>query len=45
MVYTANETASSVLNFWFDVDSKSFWFTKSIEFDHKIAEQFGGLID
>ncbi|SPX81635.1 Uncharacterised protein [Moraxella ovis] len=39
MIYTTNEVANRVLNFWFDADNKPFWFAKSDEFDHKIAEQ------
>lgn len=45
MIYTTNEMANRVLNFWFDADNKPFWFAKSDEFDHKIAEQFEDLID
>lgn len=38
MIYTTNEMANRVLNFWFDADNKPFWFAKSDEFDHKIVE-------
>lgn len=44
MIYTQNDTANAILNFWFDPAHKPFWFAKSDEFDDKIRTQFGHLI-
>lgn len=44
MIYTQNDTANAILNFWFDPAHKPFWFAKSEVFDAKINTQFGHLI-
>lgn len=44
MIYTTNEMANCVLNFWFDADNKPFWFAKSAEFDETIRTKFTHLI-
>lgn len=36
--------AQAVLEFWFDEETKPFWFTQSKEFDKQLKQQFGQLL-
>ncbi|WP_114800369.1 DUF924 family protein [Moraxella canis] len=37
--------AQSVLEFWFSKDAQPLWFAKSAEFDQKIRDQFGEVLE
>lgn len=37
--------AQSVLEFWFSKDAQPVWFAKSFEFDQKISQQFGKVLE
>lgn len=39
-----DETAQAVLDFWFDDQTKSYWFAKSDEFDGLIQAKFGEVL-
>lgn len=38
-------TAQDILDFWFDVENKAFWFTKSEDFDQKLRYKFQDIFD
>ncbi len=39
-----NDTAQAVLDFWFDENTKPFWFAKSDDFDGLIRAKFGEVL-
>ena len=34
-----------VLDFWFSIESKPYWFAKNAKFDELIRSQFGGMFN
>ena len=44
MTIQSQDQAQAVLDFWFDDQTKPYWFAKSDEFDQLIADRFGEVL-
>lgn len=44
MIYTLDDIANDVLNFWFDSTNQPYWFANSAIFDRQICDKFAHLI-